>query len=87
MPDPLKSLSPSRPPANASTSRQNDAAIMSLMGGFFVLLALLVLVSLFWDHDFQGRVVTAAAAAILGGIGFLMLGLGRKLRRAPPRIR
>ncbi|MBX3747248.1 MAG: hypothetical protein KF833_18220 [Verrucomicrobiae bacterium] len=67
--------------AHLPEHRARDTAILRLMGWFFILFAVLVLIGLFWTHETPGRVVNLLASVALSGAGAIFLWTGHRLRR------
>ncbi len=66
----------------AARHRSRDAASLLLMGAFFAVMGLLVLVGSFWAAErFRAMVVNTGAGVILSAIGIGMLYWGWRLRR------
>lgn len=62
--------------------RQRDAASLLVMGGFFMLLAILVLQGGFWARGLTfPSIVNLAAGAVLFLVGLGMYEIGRRWRR------
>lgn len=68
--------------ARQSDLRERDAASMKLLGGFFCVLAVLVLIGSYWS---MGRphamVVNLGAGGLMLLVGLAMLWMGVRLRR------
>lgn len=63
-------------------ARQRDALSLLMVGGFFALLALLVLVGTWWTLERpRAAAVNVVAGMLLLGIGLGMMAAGRRLRK------
>lgn len=69
---------------DAGQYRQRDAASMLILGGFFSLLATLVLIGSFWATGGSPALkVNLAAGALMLVIGLTMMWIGRRLQTRP----
>jgi len=64
-----------------------DGISLLMMGAFFSVLAVLVLIGTFWAlGQFRAAVVNFTAGAILLGIGLTLLGVGKRFRAKARRL-
>lgn len=68
------------PDNNHEQHRERDAASFTIIGGFFAVLSVFVLIGTFFEDRGHGQIVNVAAGLILLIVGIVMLGLGRRLR-------
>lgn len=62
--------------------RRRDAATLTIIGAFFMLLSLLIFAAVFWeDIGTTGMYVNVGAGLALLSIGIGMIYFGRRLRR------
>lgn len=75
-----------RLPDSNEENRARDATSFLLLGSFFSVLAILVLVGTLWTLDRpRAMLVNLIAGGVLLGIGLIMLYFGRRVQRARPR--
>lgn len=72
--------------SDAGQYRQRDAASMLILGGFFSLLATLVLIGSFWATGrTHALIVNLAAGGLMLAVGLTMMWIGRRLQtKSPP---
>ncbi len=64
------------------SSPHRDGITLRILGSFFLVLGLLVLAGIFWHPtDVRAVLVSAASGIVLGGIGGVMVFVGRKVDR------
>ena len=68
------------PDNNHEQHRERDAASLTIIGGFFAILSVFVLIGTFFEDSYEGRVVNVAAGLILLLVGLGMLAFGRRLK-------
>lgn len=77
-------------PANPSEDRDRDALSLLLVGSFFAVLAVLVLIGTWWTLERpRAAWVNVVSGALLMAIGLGMVAMGLRMRRraAPERSR
>ncbi len=68
------------PENNHEQHRERDAASLTIIGGFFAVLSVFVLIGTFFEDRIHAQVVNVAAGLILLLIGVGMLAFGRRLK-------
>ncbi len=67
---------------DAASHRRRDSEALTIIGGFFMLLAVLVLIGVVLEHEHQmGLIVGAIAGVLLLIIGGLTVYIGRRLSK------
>ncbi len=61
--------------------RKRDAEVLTIIGGFFALLALLVLIGVVWHDRGRGLAVGLGAGILLLAIGLGAIAIGLRFRR------
>lgn len=77
---------PAEPVSPATTRgehRRRDAEALTIIGAFFALLAVLVLVGVIWHDRGPGLPVGIGAGLLLLLVGVGAVAIGRRLRRVP----
>lgn len=69
------------PPNDNQHDRQRDSVSLIIIGTFFALFSLLVLVGTFWEHRVRAIIVNIAAGLVLFLIGAGMAGFGWWMKR------
>lgn len=76
--DPIETPTP-----GAANHARRDGEALLIMGVFFAVLAVAVLVGTAWNEPGKGRVVNVVSGLVLLGIAALAAWTGRHLRRKP----
>ncbi len=63
--------------------RRRDAETLKIIGGFFAILAVLVLIGVIWHDSGEGLAVGIGAGVILLLIGLVSVRIGMHLGRGP----
>ena len=70
--------SPTESTPSSSDAPKRDAFMLQLMGGFFLVTALLVTIGLFWNQTFEARLVNGGAAFALFACALISFWCGKK---------
>ncbi len=70
-----------QPPRDRAEYRDRDGTSLKIIGGFFSLFSILVLVGTFWEKRSHGIVVNLTAGFLLLSIGLGMFFVGRRMSR------
>ncbi len=65
---------------NNEQHRERDAASLTIIGGFFAVLSVFVLIGTFFEDRIHAQVVNVAAGLILLLVGVGMIAFGRRLK-------
>jgi len=66
---------------NHEQHRDRDVASLMIIGGFFAILSVFVLIGTFFEDRGHGQIVNVGAGLILLLVGVVMMGFGQRLKK------